>query len=283
MDLSGFNITIVGLGLIGGSMALALKKLNPTAIWGIDNNKKTLNLAISNSIINENISDSEKIKRSDIILICLYPKDTIKFIKNNINNFKSGAIITDVSGMKEDLIHEINSLERKDIIFIGGHPMAGKEVSGFENADINLFHGCNYFIVPSQKCNNEAIEIYKKILNSIGCKKVINVEAGEHDKIIAYISHLPHIIAVALINAEKNNLSLNNMIGGSFRDATRVADINTRLWSELFLDNKRNILPVIDDFISSLSDIKKTLEKDDQLHLENLLISASQKRKEIKK
>ncbi|MDT8716370.1 prephenate dehydrogenase [Clostridium sp. 19966] len=283
MDLSGFNVTIVGLGLIGGSIALSLKKLNPNKIWAIDNNRDTLNLAISNKVISDNISDSEKIKKSDLVVICLYPNDTVEFIKKNIHNFKSNAIITDVSGMKENLIKEINSIERKDINFIGGHPMAGKEVSGFQNADANLFKDCNYFIVPSQKSSNESIELYKQILVSIGCKKVINVDAADHDKLIAYISHLPHIIAVALINADTNNLSLNNIIGGSFKDATRVADINARLWSELFMDNKKNIIPVINDFITSLAKIKNSLEKNDVNTLECLLNSASQKRKEIKK
>lgn len=283
MDLSGFNVTIVGLGLIGGSIALSLKKLNPNKIWAIDNNRDTLNLAISNKVISDNISDSEKIKKSDLVVICLYPNDTVEFIKKNIHNFKSNAIITDVSGMKENLIKEINSIERKDINFIGGHPMAGKEVSGFQNADANLFKDCNYFIVPSQKSSNESIELCKQILVSIGCKKVINVDAADHDKLIAYISHLPHIIAVALINADTNNLSLNNIIGGSFKDATRVADINARLWSELFMDNKKNIIPVINDFITSLAKIKNSLEKNDVNTLECLLNSASQKRKEIKK
>ena len=149
MDCTDFNITIVGLGLIGGSFAMALRNLNPKNIWAIDIDKETLRVAEKMNIIDKGyLSPEIPLSNSDIVILAVYPQKTINFVKNNMNLFKSGAVITDTAGIKSNLIHEIMPVLRGDLDFIGGHPMAGKEESGLKAASKDMFKNANYIITP---------------------------------------------------------------------------------------------------------------------------------------
>lgn len=281
-DFSGFNITIVGLGLIGGSYAMSLKKMMPKNIWAIDKDRDTLEAAVKNNVISEGFTDAELIlPKSDIVILSLYPKAAIDFVRGNMKFFKSGCLITDVCGIKKDIVTIINSSLRKDVDFIGGHPMAGKELSGFISASDSLFFEANYFITPTNNNSDKNINLLKSIICALGCKKIISLTPEEHDRIIAYTSHLPHLLAISLINCLEENSNLNALIGGSFRDATRVADINSELWIELINSNKENALSAIDSFIYNLNLIKQAIIQENRPVLHDEFNKAKAKRKGI--
>lgn len=273
-----FNITIVGLGLIGGSLAMALNELNPKNIWGIDIDNNTLNYAKSLEIIGEGyVNPKIPLSKSDIVIICLYPNDTIQFIKDNIEYFKDGAIITDTAGIKNKLVKEIGSFLPKDLEYIGGHPMAGKEYNGIKNATKDLFVDANYIITPTKYNSKINIKIIEDLAIMIGCKRVVKVSSEKHDEIIAYTSQLPHIIANALMNSDIEE-DINLFEGGSFNDATRVANINISLWMELFMENKDNIIKSLDMFETSIKNIKDAIRNDDSKKLEKIFKQGNYKK-----
>ena len=262
LEIANCNITIVGLGLIGGSMAMALQGLNCANVWAVDINENVLHDAEKSKIISKGYLDPGiPLPKSDIVIMCLYPDLTVKFIKDNICKFRTGTIITDTAGIKSKLINEITAIVGNDLDFIGGHPMAGREGSGYAQAAKNMFKGASYIITPTPKNREENILAVEKLVRAIGFKEVVRLNPQVHDQIIAYTSHLPHIIASALINCNQNNTRL--IAAGSFKDATRVAIINSKLWSELILSNRNNILRQIDGFTNSLADFRNAIANND--------------------
>lgn len=281
MDEFDFNITIVGLGLIGGSFAMALNELKPKNLWAVDIDEDAIKTAKDLGIIDEGYLEPEiPLMKSDIVIMCLYPELTIKFVKDNINHFKSKAVITDTAGIKSKVIEEINSFLRKDLDFIGGHPMAGKESKGISYASKDMFENANYIITPTHENKKENLELLEKIAIKIGCKNIIKVSPQKHDEIIAFTSQLPHVIASALINSDIEE-NTNLFIGGSFKDATRVANINARLWTEIIMDNRKNIIEKISRFEKNLSTIKDAIINEDIFSLEFILEQGRLKREEI--
>lgn len=284
MDCSDFNITIVGLGLIGGSFAMALRELKPKNIWAIDIDKATLDTAEKMNIIDKGyISPEIPLSNSDIVILAVYPQKTINFVKSNMNLFKSGAVITDTAGIKCNLINEIMPVLREDLDFIGGHPMAGKEESGLKAATKDMFENANYILTPINKNKEENINLIASIAKGMGCKRIVHLTPKEHDDIIAYTSQLPHVIAVSLIDCNSLILKISQFIGGSFKDTTRVATINGELWPELLLYNKENIISKIEDFENNIKEIKTAIINNDEIFLKERFENATQKRKEIGK
>jgi prephenate dehydrogenase len=282
LDCTDFNITIVGLGLIGGSFAMALKELKPKNLWAIDIDKETLETAEKMSIIDKGyISPEIPLSNSDIVILAIYPQKTIDFMKSNMNLFKRGAVITDTAGIKSDLIKEIMPVLREDLDFIGGHPMAGKEESGLNAATKDMFKNANYVLTPVDGNKQENINLIRAIAGGMGCKKVSNLTPKEHDDIIAYTSQLPHIIAVSLIDCNSSIRGVSQFIGGSFKDTTRVATINGELWPELLLYNKENIISKIEDFENNIKEIKDAILNGDEDFLKKRFENATNKRREI--
>lgn len=280
-DFSSMEITVVGLGLIGGSFALGLKKLNPQKIWAIDLDKGVLEQAEKNGVIDKGFTDGESVlKRSSLVVICLYPELTVKFVRENLKNFKQGAIITDVTGIKGKVVAEINSFLREDLDFIGGHPMTGKETSGFAQASPEIFHRANYLLTPTQKNKEENLVLVEKMITALGCNEPIRMTSARHDEIIALTSQLPHVIATALMNSAQYE-DTGKLSGGSFRDATRVARINAELWSELLMENRENVLIQMDVFADKMNIIKKALADGDRASLKEVLESADRAREKF--
>lgn len=279
MNISEQNITIVGLGLIGGSYAEAIKKLGPKNLWAVDIDTDSLKFAEDHEIIDKGFTDAEIVlKDSDIVIMAVYPELTVNFIKDNMHNFKKNAIITDSAGIKESLIKEISSILRSDLDFIGGHPMAGKETSGVRSASSKIFKGANYIITPTDKNKAENIEILERLMTDIGFKNIVKISPREHDNTIAFTSQLPHVIAVTLMNC--NHIDhVNSFTGGSFNDVTRIAKINPSLWSELMIENSEHIISQIDLFQSYMEKIKNSIKTRDYNALNNIL-KESNKRKE---
>ncbi|PJI07444.1 MULTISPECIES: prephenate dehydrogenase [Clostridium] len=275
------NLTIVGLGLIGGSYAMAFRKVNKGRIWAIDLNENTLKKAAKKDIIDEGYSMNNAyipLKKSDIVIIAIYPEALIEFVKSNVSNFKKGSIITDVLGIKGKNIDYIQNILGNDAEFLGGHPMAGKELSGFDNADGAIFKNANYILTPTSKNKRETIDAMRKFVRAIGFKDITEVTPERHDEIIALTSQLPHVIAVSLMNSSYVDSSIKHFIGGSFRDATRVARINPDLWCQLFTKNKDNLLKVINDFEDSIDELKKAIEEGHTDNIKRILEKASSKK-----
>lgn len=282
MEYSDFNITVVGLGLIGGSLAMAInKKIKPKNLWGVDIDKESLNLAMASRIIDKGFPDpKEPLQKSDFVFICLYPSAIVEFVKENIESFKPGAIVTDVAGLKESVIREISPVLRNDIDFIGGHPMAGNEFKGIKYASEKIFDGANYIITPSAKNKRANISVLKDMILKIGFANIIEMTPEEHDDMVAFTSHLPHIIALSLI---LNPIIENKNIctGGSFRDATRVAKLNSDLWSELLLKNSINVVKYLETFESNVQEFKKAILNNDEKYLKELFAKACRLKEEL--
>lgn len=277
-----FNITIVGLGLIGGSYAMALKELEPKNLWGIDLDLNAIKTAEDLGIIDKGYEDAEvPLSKSDIVIVSLYPEAAIEFIKNNKDNFKRGAVITDTSGIKGSVVKEVTSFIPDYVDFIGGHPMAGRESKGLAFASKDIFENANYIITPTDKNKKENIKLIEDIAKGIGCKNVVFIDAEVHDKIIAYTSAVPHIIAVALMNCDNFDEQRRLFIGGSFRDATRVALINPDLWSELFISNKENIINELEEFEKNLSIMKEAIKNEDAASMKEIFDRAGSKRRKL--
>ena len=278
------NIIIVGLGVIGASYAIGLKKMGCENIYGVDTNKDTLTKAVQMKIIKEGFTDGASILSvGDIIILAIYPKDIINFVINSIKFFKKNSIITDVGGIKSKMIGSILEILPNDIDFIFGHPMAGREKKGIDYATDEVFQGANYIITPTFKNKKENIELWEKIILDMGFGQVKKITPELHDKIIGYTSQLTHIIAVALMNSEKKEYQIKNFIGDSFRDLTRIAKINEDLWTELFIENRENLISSIEDFQKQLENLKISIINEDESQLKKLLKSSTDKREMLDK
>ena len=272
------NITVVGLGLIGGSVARRLHGFHNAYITGMDINERSLILAQRDGVIDKGTTDSkDAVTDADLIILCLYPKLNVDFVKENLKYIKSGAIITDVSGIKGYVIEEINKVLPDDIDFIGGHPMAGREVGGYESSTDTLFEKASYLITPTERNKPENIALIRELAEHIGCKHIVTTTAQEHDAIIAYTSQLMHVVAVALCDNPMIERS-TFFSAGSLRDCTRVAVINEKMWSELFLENKEELANRISEMQNSLENIKVALNNNDRDKLEEIMRHATQQK-----
>lgn len=277
------KIAIVGLGLLGGSYAKGLARANYKLI-GIDIDLEAVEFAKKLNWIVEGGDDPSLIKDADIIIFALYPITLIDWIKENQKYFKSGAIVTDVTGIKVKVLDEINEVLREDVEFIASHPMAGKEVSGIKYADTSMFEPANFIIVPTEKNTDEAIEVVSQIAKILNFNNIVTLDPASHDEMVGFVSQLTHVIAVSLMNSKENS-HLVDYTGDSFRDLTRIAKINDVLWTELFLMNKENLSSEIDDFVESILNFKKALDNSDTKEMRRLFIQSTDRRKlfDIKK
>ncbi len=261
------NILIVGLGLMGGSYAKGLKRIG-YRISAIDKNEESIKFALENGIIDEGAAtpEPELIKKADTIIFALYPHVFIKWIEQNQKHFKPGIKITDVTGVKSGVVYEIQNILRDDVEFIPSHPMAGREVYGVQNSDDSIFHNANYIVTPTSKNTKEAVNWCSDLGRLLGFRKVSVLSPEEHDQMIGFVSQLTHVIAVALMDCNDNN-NIVNYTGDSFRDLTRIANINEKMWSELFLMNKQPLLDQMDSFIGEMQILRKMLAEDDKAGL----------------
>ncbi|MEE0944785.1 MAG: prephenate dehydrogenase [Clostridia bacterium] len=271
-------VTVVGLGLIGGSMVRRLRGFMDAKIYGVDIDTEALRLAESDGVIDKGFTDGKSIVgESDLIVLCLYPKKNVEFVKQNAHLFKTGAVITDVSGVKGYVLDGINGCLPEGVEFIGGHPMAGRETGGYKSSTDTLFDGASYLITPSKNNSARAVALVRSLADYIGCRYVVTTSPEEHDAMIAYTSQLMHVVAVALCDNPLLERSAS-FSAGSLRDCTRVALINADMWSELFLENSKALCERIDEFKESLDAIKSATETGDREELKNILARASERK-----
>ncbi|WP_297635450.1 prephenate dehydrogenase [uncultured Clostridium sp.] len=259
------RILIVGLGVIGASFAKGFKELGYNEVYGVDISKETLKKAKDLGIIKEGfLEESEIVKECELIILAIYPKLIFKFIEKNKDKFREGTVITDVTGIKEVFIDKIRTILPKSVDFIFGHPMAGKEKRGIDFSSNEVFKGANYIITPVDENKEKNIQCIEKIALELGFKNIKRISPSYHDKMIAFTSQLPHAIAVALINSDEEDRDTGSFIGDSYRDLTRIANINELLWSELFLGNRENLLECIENFEEELNIIKTAIKYNDK-------------------
>lgn len=258
------NVLVVGLGLIGGSYARALKRIG-CRVTAIDKSSDTIKYAIENGIIDDGASGEDNsdalIREADCIILALYPNAAIEWTKDNVSKIKEGIMITDVTGVKSCIVYDIQKILGNKAEFIAAHPMAGKETSGVENSDDRIFRDANYIVVPTEANSEEAILWCENLGQILGFNKVSILSPEEHDEMIAYVSQLTHCIAVSLMTC-KDNEHLKDYTGDSFRDLTRIARINENMWSELFHMNKEPLLKEMDLFINELTQLRDMIAED---------------------
>lgn len=273
---------IIGLGLIGGSYAMGLKKQG-YHVDAIEINQLSIDYAIKNNIIDHGSTfDIDLIKNADIIISGLYPNTMIEWITTYQQYFKSQVLISDVSGVKCNIVDQVQSILRKDVSFIASHPMAGKEVSGVKYADNSIFEQANFIITPTNLNHQGEIDTMIEFAKILNFKNISVLSCEEHDKMIAFVSQLTHAIAVSLMNAS-DNPDLVKYTGDSFRDLTRIANINENLWSELFFLNKDYLLAEIDNFMNSLTTLRQTLVNNDKDKLKDLFVTSTIRRQRFNK
>lgn len=254
-----FKIAIIGLGLIGGSMAYRLCGFNGGKVIGYDTNAAICKSAAERGAvadIAQNVGSA--IDGADLVIIATYPDSVAKIVKQNSDKFKKGAVITDICGVKSRISKEICSDVPDGVFYVGSHPMAGKEVEGFDNAEPTLFDGCGFIIVPTEKSDDKSIELVSSMARHLGAARIAVNTPEEHDSIIAYTSDLMHISASALCLDFNENMNLA-YTAGAFRDCTRIAMINPKLWTELFLENAEHIVTEIDRFSASLNKFRDAI------------------------
>lgn len=263
-------IGVVGYGLIGGSFGMALKENTNNYIIAIDNSKEVLDYVEKNNLADE-VSDVNctTVKKCDIIYIALYPDAIIDFFKSFCSSFKKDAIIVDLCGIKHYIHENISTLDNINFHYIGAHPMAGKEKNGITAACSDLYNGASFLITKTEKMNPEALETVEQLAKSVGFKNIIVTDDINHDKMITYTSQLPHIMSVAYIMQESHD-KCYGYYAGSFKDMTRVADINAGLWTQLFKHNKEILTTQIDEYINSLVNIRDYINSDGDELLELL-------------
>ena len=262
--ISDKDFLIVGLGLIGGSYARALKRLG-FHVEAIDTKESAIEYALENEIIDAGYSyvNEKCVNDADIIIFALYPEVFREWIVRYQHLIKNGVLITDVTGVKGCIVRDIQELLHPEIEFIAAHPMAGREVYGVENSDDRIFRDANFIVVPTEKNSEGAIEWCKELGRILGCRNVTTLTPEEHDEMIGFVSQLTHCIAVSLMTCN-DNPKLVDYTGDSFRDLTRIARINEDMWSELFLMNREALLKQMNAFESEFDLLKEMLESGDR-------------------
>ena len=257
------KILIVGLGLLGGSYARALKRFG-FKVSAITKEQSSIDYALQQGIIDEGSIEVDKriVGESDIVIFALYPHVFVEWIEKNQSLFKPGTLITDVTGVKGSVVYKIQEILRDDVEFIAAHPMAGREVSGVENSTEKMFQGANYIVTPTDKNTPEAINTCLELGRLLGFSNVTTLTPEEHDEMIGFLSQLTHCIAITLMTCNDKE-HMEKFTGDSFRDLTRIARINDLMWSELFVANKEPLLKQMDLFINKFNELKTMLETED--------------------
>lgn len=274
-------VGFIGLGLMGGALAMGLRKQGPRKIWGYDIKPAVIEAALNQQVIDGGCSEPGDLPpmllECDLVFICLSPKDAAVFLSTYMEAFKTGAVITDITGVKEVIQNQLSDGLRDDLDYIPGHPMAGSEKEGFGNADDSIFKNRNYILTPLPTNRPENIELIREIVTKLGFNHIVETSCAIHDEKIAFTSQLCHVIAAALVDCE-DDLSITDFEGGSFGDLTRIAMINAPMWTELFMCNRKNLLKKIEKFEASLEAMKQMIEDEEAEALIERLTSVREKR-----
>ena len=271
------KIAIIGLGLIGGSIAKAIKDNTDHTVYGADIQQSVVLRAKLIDAIDDELDDN-KLSECDLVIIALYPEDTVKFISDKAGIIRKGSVAIDCGGVKRCICDPANRLaEENGFTFIGGHPMAGVERSGFESSFGMLFNNASMILAPSPEIDIDTLHRVKEFFLSIGFGSITIVTPEKHDRVIAYTSQLAHVLSSSYIKSPTAT-EHHGMSAGSFKDMTRVATLNPKMWSELFIENKDNLVGEIDTLISHLQEYRDAINDGDSEKISALLEDGAQKK-----
>lgn len=264
------KIGIIGLGLMGGSIAKAITLNTEHTVWGSNRSHGAVEKALQVGAIQKEL-EKDDLRECDLVIVSLYPQASIDYIKNNADSFKKGAIVMDISGVKRyvcDALYE--TAKENDFVFIGAHPMAGLHHSGFEYSTPAMFNNSSMILTPYDDTPEECVNVIRALFLKIGFTNIQMSTPDEHDKIIAFTSQLAHVVSNAYVKSP-NALIHKGFSAGSYKDLTRVAYLNEGMWSELFLENRDNLINEIDSIVQNLVQYKVALENNDSETLTALL------------
>ena len=265
------NIGVVGLGLIGGSIAKSAKKNTKFKVYGYDIDQNTVNNAISEKSIDGELTE-KRIAGCDYIFIPLYPEAVIEFVEKYATVFKDDAIIIDCAGVKRSVCEKCFEIADKyNFTFVGGHPMAGTQFSGFENSKDTMFYNAPFVLTPKENEDILILANAREVIMQLGFGRVSVMTPQKHDKLIAFTSQLAHVVSNAFVKSP-SALERKGISAGSYKDLTRVAYLNENMWTELFMDNKDNLIREIDGIVSALSAYSQALKNNDPEALRDLLL-----------
>lgn len=274
------NVGVVGLGLIGGSLTKALKENTKHTVYGFDIDESINAYALMDGTIDNELNDSN-LNECDYLLLSVYPKATVSFLKEKAHLIKKGAIVIDCGGIKRSICQSLYKVaEDNDFIFIGGHPMAGLHHSGYKYSKADLYSGASMILTPESTDNIELLEEVSAFVKSLGFASVTVTSPENHDKIIAFTSQLAHIVSNAYVKSPQAQVH-KGFSAGSYKDLTRVAKLNENMWTELFMENKDNLLFEIKHIINALSQYEQALQSSDAEKLKALLKDGSDRKKNI--
>lgn len=272
------NIAIVGLGLIGGSLAKAIKQKTQNFIIGFDLSSEVEMKALKDGTIDKK-GELNSLSEVDILFLALYPDSAIDFLKRSLPYLKKGTVVTDLCGVKTYVFNRLSPIcEEYGLIYIGAHPMAGRECSGYDASLPTLFEGASFILTPGDNADSETINCLKEFADQLGFSRSIVTTPEHHDQMIAYTSQLAHVVSASYIKSPRVEFQ-NGYSAGSYKDMTRVAKLNETMWSELFLENASPLLLEIDEMILHLNEYREAIANRDELLLKQLL-KDSRERKE---
>lgn len=263
------NIAVIGLGIIGGSFCKAIKQHTDHHVIGINRTRATAEQALRDGAIDE-IGSNDSLGKADLIILCMYPQACVDYVKENGKYIKKGAIVTDSSGIKRAICPQLKALsEEYGFVFVGSHPMAGKEKNGYGVSEAALYEGASFIITPCG-ADEKSVKTLAKLAIDIGFGMVKMSDPEEHDRMIAFTSQLPHVLACAYV-LSPSCPNHNGFSAGSYRDVSRVANINAKLWSELFLENREPLVQELEILNENLTNLFDAIRTEDRERLAQLL------------
>ena len=278
-----YRIAIIGLGLMGASLASALRGFRDAEIVGADLDADVCRKAQQSGAVSAAYTDPcEAINGADLVIFCVYAHNIPVLIEKHRGAFKPGAVLSDICGVKSSLYARLAAILPVDADYVGIHPMAGKERDGFDNADPAIFNDTGFIICPLPQTTRDSVELMRSIAEYIGATKVSVTPFAEHDAIIAYTSDLMHIASAGLCMTYHPDMT-SAFTAGAYRDCTRVADINAEAWTELVLDNRTHTGACLDAYIADLQTIRQALAQNDADALRMLLQQAGDNKREMLK
>lgn len=270
MDRNKKNVAVIGLGLIGASLAKTIKLNTGHAVYGYDISGTVVSKALSEGVI-DGEATAQNLKKCGIVIVCLYPSATIDFVKTNVRNFMRGAVVIDCAGVKTNICAALSPLcKENDCYFVGGHPMAGIEKSGYDFSFAHMFDGATMVLCRDENTNTVAIAYAKMFFESLGFGKITYSTPVEHDEAIAFTSQLAHVVSNAYIQSEQAAIQ-GGFSGGSYKDLTRVAYLNETMWTELFIENKVALGKEVRSLIQRLEKYADYIENSSEEELKAIL------------
>ena len=264
------NIGVVGLGLIGGSIAKSAKKNTNFKVYGYDINEAVVKKAINEKSIDGELTE-KRLAVCDYVFIPLYPEVVVEYVEKNASVFKEGAVVIDCAGVKRSVCDKCFKIaENFNFVFVGGHPMAGTQYSGFENSKDTMFYNAPFVLTPKENEDILILANAREIIMQLGFGRVSVMTPQKHDKLIAFTSQLAHVVSNAFVKSP-SAIERKGISAGSYKDLTRVAYLNENMWTELFLDNKDNLIFELDNIINELKKYSDAMKNDDPETLRQLL------------